>query len=91
VTRHRRWNDCGWTTESLRVDNESLRVDNDRLHAETEALADRVSALEAAGRADSTTTSKPPSQVLPMVALSVLDARRAPRDCNLNAYAVPRG
>ncbi|MGH9047644.1 MAG: IS66 family transposase [Acidimicrobiales bacterium] len=48
--------------EGLRGECERLRADNDRLRGENEMLADRVSALEVAAKADSTTTSKPPSR-----------------------------
>ena len=41
---------------------ERLQTENDALRAENESLADRVTALESELRADSTTTSKPPSQ-----------------------------
>lgn len=48
--------------EGLRVDVDLLRAENDRLRAENASLVDRVAALEAAARSDSTTTSKPPSR-----------------------------
>ncbi len=46
----------------IRAECEALRADNERLRGENVGLADRVRALEAAARADSSTTSKPPSR-----------------------------
>lgn len=44
----------------MQAECEALRADNERLRAENSGLADRVAALEAAAKSDSSTTSKPP-------------------------------
>jgi len=65
--------------ERLRAEIDQLRADNERLVGDNESLRDRVAALEAEAKKDSTTSSKPPSSDPALVRKSRAERRAEAR------------